>query len=474
MIPSAIALPALSFLFAATGLDPALGERLAAETNVSGGLTANEAARRAEATSGDVEARHADVESADAAVAQSDVAFFPRLAARASYSRLSAIDPPILGVIVGANAPVGPLPAGTPLANVPVSIPVLLNQTTFQASLTVPVSDYLLRVAPQHGAAARAEDAALSTEEASRRTVRADAKILYYEWARARLSRLVQDDAVAQAEGHLDDVSKAFEVGATSRADVLRVEAQLATAEQAAARAAAVASALETRLRTAMHVGANAPLAIGEALETDFASALETHDVDRLATEAERGRPELRAIDATIASLGQQASATSRLAIPTVAVVSEVTDADPNPRYIPAPDRFEATWSVTAQLLWSPNDAMNAYEGGRALDAKQAQARAQRRALLDGVRADLASALQAVDVANSAQRTTARAVASAEESYRVRRSLFQNAHATSVELTDAETELTRARLDLVSARIDARVAEVELQHATGREGQGER
>ena len=49
----------------------------------------------------------------------------------------------------------------------------------------------------------------------------------------------------------------------------------------------------------------------------------------------------------------------------------------------------------------------------------------------------------------------------------MRRALFQNGRATSVELTDAETELTRARLDRVAARIDARVAEVQLRHALG-------
>src|SRR5262249_25819147 len=79
----------------------------------------------------------------------------------------------------------------------------------------------------------------------------------------------------------------------------------------------------------------------------------------------------------------------------------------------------------------------------------------------------IAGALQAVDVARSAQLTTARGLVSAQESYRVRRALFQNAHATSVELTDAETELTRAWLDRVSAHIDARIADVALRHAVG-------
>jgi outer membrane protein TolC len=49
----------------------------------------------------------------------------------------------------------------------------------------------------------------------------------------------------------------------------------------------------------------------------------------------------------------------------------------------------------------------------------------------------------------------------------VRRELFRNGRATSVELTDAEVQWTEAQLDVVSARVDQRVAQVKLLHATG-------
>ncbi len=63
--------------------------------------------------------------------------------------------------------------------------------------------------------------------------------------------------------------------------------------------------------------------------------------------------------------------------------------------------------------------------------------------------------------------TTARGLAAAEESHRVRQALFAEGRATSVELTDAETDLVRARLAAVDARIDAGLARVRLQTATG-------
>jgi len=450
--------------------EPAFSDRLRAETGVAGGLTAAEAARRAETTSGDVAARAAEVDAAGAAVAQTRVAFFPRLAGAARYTRLSSIEPPLLGVwVVAPGAPLGPLPANAQLVNAPARFPVQLDQFSFQATLAVPLSDYFLRIGPAYAAAMRTEDAARFALDAARRGAAAEVKVLYYEWARARLSRLAEEAAVRQARGHLDDVMRVFEAGGASRADVLRVEAQLAGAEQAAVRTATLARALEARLRVAMHVRQAGALAIGEAIGTDLDSPIASRDLDVLTAEAESRRPEVRGLDATVAALGRQARASAGSGAPALAVVGEITDADPNPRYLPSPDRFAATWSVTAQLSWSPNDAAASFEAYRGLRARQTAASEQRRAVVDQVRSEIATALQSIDSAASAQLTSALAARSAEESYRMRRSLFQNGRATSVELTDAETELTRARLAVISARIDARIAEVAFMHAVGRD-----
>jgi outer membrane protein TolC len=449
---------------------PAFSDRLQVETGVVGGLTAAEVARRAETTSGDVAARAAEADAASAAVAQTKVAFFPRLAATARYTRLSNIEMPLLGVwVVAPGAPLGPLPANALLVNAPARLPVQLDQTSLEATLVVPLSDYFLRIGPAYAAAMRTEDAARFTLDAVRRRAAAEAEVLYYEWARARLSRLVEELAVGQARSHLVDVTRGFEAGAASKADQLRVEAQLAGAEQAAVRTAALATALEARLRVAMHVPGTAPLAIGEAIGADFHSEIATRDLDALTAEAEGSRPEIRGFDVTVAALGLQARAAAGAGSPALAVIGELADANPNPRYLPSPDHFATTWSVTARLSWSPDDAAASFEAYRGLRARQVAASEQRRAVVDQVRSEIATALEAVDSAASAQLTSARAARSAEESYRTRRSLFLNGRATSVELTDAETELTRARLAVISARIDARVAEVDITHVVGRD-----
>ena len=469
MTPLAMALSAFGLLTFSDG-EPTFSERLRAETHVAGGLTASQAAERAESTSGDVAARRAEIDAAEATAAQAWVAYLPRLAGSARYTRFSSIESPLLSVSVAApTAPVGPLPTGTPLVNLPLRFPVPLDQASFQATLAVPLSDYLLRIAPTHAAALRTEEAARFAHQSARQRTVLGAKILYYEWARARLSRVVQDAWLAQVRGHLEDARKALAAGTASRADVLGVEAREAEAEQAVVRAHALTGALEARLRTVMHVDDRVPLAIGEAIESDVTFAPESRDLDRLTTEAEEARPEVRGLHASIDALASQARVAAGSAPPALTFFGEVTDANPNPRYLPSPDRFDTTWSLTAQLTWSPNDAASSFEAYRTWRARESAALSQRRALEDDLRSEIARALESVDAAVRGQLTTARAVVSAEESHRVRRALFQNGRATSVELTDAETELTRARLAVIGAHIDARLADLELTHALGRD-----
>jgi outer membrane protein TolC len=135
----------------------------------------------------------------------------------------------------------------------------------------------------------------------------------------------------------------------------------------------------------------------------------------------------------------------------------------------PSINRFAATWDVGVQLTWSPNDIGASGASSRTFEARASSLVAQRAALEDGIRVEVMQAVNAVGEARAALVSTAQGLVAAEESYRVRRSLFQNGRATSVELTDAETDLTRARLEAINARVDLRIALVRREHATGRD-----
>ncbi len=432
-------------------------------------ITAEDVALRALSTSPDLEAKQADLAQAAAQVDQALVAFAPRIGLLARYTRLSDIDAPLLGVLpVAPTVPEGPIPPGTPLVNVATRFPVILNQGTFSATLLVPLSDYVFRLVQQKGAADGNARAAKVAGEAARLRVKAEAKLAYYAFARAQLSIPLAEQAVVAAHGHKEDVIHAFEAGQASRADVLRVESQLADSEHLLARTKNLADVAQAQIGALLHEPVGTAYDVAEDLdrsvELDVLGTLGS-----LVEEARSARLELRAIDETSRALDAQTSATKAGAYPRVDAFGDVTAANPNPRYVPQQATFHTTWAVGAQLTWAPNDAFSALAQGRAVAAKKAQADAEAKRLLDAIRIEVAQAVEHVQNARSALDTSKRSLLAAEEGYRVRRSLFQSGRATSVELTDSETEVTRARLASLGAKIDARVATVRLMHATGRD-----
>jgi len=102
-----------------------LQSKLAAMQTGSG-LTSDEAARRALRNNVDVMAKQKSLEVAEATGDETRAGFIPKLQGQAGYTRYSKITPP-------------PIPGL-------VSFPVFLNNYLFQGTLSVPLSDYVLRL----------------------------------------------------------------------------------------------------------------------------------------------------------------------------------------------------------------------------------------------------------------------------------------------------------------------------------------
>lgn len=446
---------------------PAFAERMDAVLARPGGLTANDVARRSTGTSFEVMARRAELAAASAEADRALSGYVPRVTLTARYTRLSEVEGGAAGSIVAApGIAEGPIPPGTPLVSVPLSFPTLQNQYLLQASLTVPVSDYFLRVAPQNAAASRAEAAASHSVESAERRAAADARTAYYGWVRARLGVVVTEQALEQAKGHLADAQQALAVGTASPADVLRLESQVARSELLLESARNLDRLTERQLRIAMHDRGTTPYVIGEDIRVDLPTP-SIADADELAARALERRPDAKELRVTADALRKQASVARAGLFPRLDLFANATYANPNSRSFPQEDEFTGSWDAGAQLTWTISDIPSSYSAGRAESARAAALDARRNALADGIRLEIFSAIQDVREADLAIATTLRGLASAEESYRVRRLLFENGKATSTELLDAEADVTRARLEALGARIDARVARVRLAYAAG-------
>jgi outer membrane protein TolC len=432
-------------------------------------------------TSWSAKAAQETLRSAAARVDGAWSAFLPRLSGVAKYTRLSNFTPPSFGSgsIVGTDATgqgIDPATFFSPTLNpngtthlfpFTLAFPLVLDNYLLQGTITVPISDYLLRIDQNYTAATKSRDAARWDVVTARAGSEANGRIAYYTWLNARGAVIVAVQALNDQRTHLRDARNQFAAGNASKADVLRAETAVASADLTLERAKNLADLSEKQLRTAMHVPDEQPLVPGEDLDAPVVPV--GGNIKQMTLEALSARPEVKSADANAASAEEQAEAAKAGRWPVLSAFADGIVANPNPRYIPQTNAWNSTWDVGAQLTWSPNDVLTANSSANDSDARVAAIEANKQTTRDNIEVEVTQMLQQVREADFSIESSKREQASAEEAYRVQRELFNNGRGTSTTLTDAESDLTRARLDLLNAKVAARTARVRLEHALGRD-----
>src|SRR4029077_16226842 len=130
--------------------------------------------------------------------------------------------------------------------------------------LVVPLSDYLVRFPPLIESARLGAESARINRRSSEVGAGEDARLAYYEWVRARLQVLISQRQLVQVQRTLDQVRALAEVQRLSRADLMRVEAQEAEAEQTVDQLQTLAQLREEQLGILIGAAPGEPLAIGE------------------------------------------------------------------------------------------------------------------------------------------------------------------------------------------------------------------
>jgi len=450
-------------------LAPHVEEKLV--TAVPGGLTAEASAKRALATSFVIKAALDTAESAAALVDKATIGYSPNLVLSASYTRLSTVTPPVDN---SSRSVVTTAPAGT--VNPPIvavanrGFNVLFDYYALQANLTVPISDYFVKLNHEHRAAVFTEEGARLDAIAQRSKVAVSTKIAFYEWLRARGAMGVADQTLAGARAHVDDAKIKFGAGAVPGADVLRAEAAVAAAELFIEKGKANGIAAEWTLRTLMHAPGDEKLETGESFDT-MPPPLAA-DLPALLKEAAALRVEWRVFDRSAEAARKLASAARSARYPTLNGVASLDYSNPSSRKFPATAEFFPSWSVGATLKWSPRDALTAGASGSDLDAKAASLEALRESAQDGVVKEVVAAYTAARAADAAVVATTRQLDAEREAYRVSRQLYTAGRTTGTALLDAQYALAQVRLDNLNARADVLVSRVNLEHQVGRDLRG--
>jgi outer membrane protein TolC len=413
------------------------------------GLTPDEAARRTVKNSAALEAKQRALEGVDAQASQTMWAFSPKAKLGASYTRLSPVS----------------------LAIVPGEPPFVLpeNSYSFDASLSVPLSDYVLRLSHAQAGVDRARETAVFDRGATYASVDRDARVYYYNWVRSQAQEIIAAQNLEQASGHLKDAQNAFQAGLLSKAEVLSAEVAKKNAELLVERSRNNTELARLSLEVYMGDVPGQKYEIGEDVFAPNPALQSLPESAAAVREAERQRMEFKSLLAAERAYRERASLERVADYPRLDGVAGLTYANPNQRYFIPDDKFHTSWQAGVALTWTPTDIGGAEAARDVALARAAELAAQKRMVHDALRLEVDQALKAAREARFTIDVAGEALAASEESYRVRRELFRAGRATSVELTDAETELTRTRLQLADAHVNARVALVQLNHALGRD-----
>lgn len=425
------------------------GPELTSVLAQSGGLTAAEAARRAADESVEAASRREQVVAAQASRRRVFWQAAPRVTLTGRTVLLSEVEVPeeFRGLV--------PTPPRTNH---------LLN-----AGVVLPLSDYLLRTVKALRGASTNEDAAVLEERAARVTAGANAKLAYYDWVRARLQGVLAAQALTQASAQLARTRALFEVGRVAEADLLQAQAFEAESQLALSQSQTQQAVTEERVRMDIGAAPDEILSIGEDVLAAYGAGSESKGVDELYREALAARLELQALGKSRAALADVSSIESSRALPNLEAFGNLTYANPNLRVFPQVERWNTTWDVGLQLIWTLNDIGTASAQATTVSSQAAQLEQQQIGIQRALRVEVVGALGALEQARLNVSTAEQGERAAAAAYVARARLQEQGMGTTLELLQAETVRTQARLNVVDAHIALRVARVQLDHAVGRD-----
>ncbi len=294
-------------------------------------------------------------------------------------------------------------------------------------------------------------------------------KSAYWGLARAREFEKVVDENIRQVAEHLKDVRAFFGQGLLTKNEVLRAELELSNAEIMGIDARNAAEVALTALVSLVGLPLDA--------DVDLTTSVESQ-ASRLSAEAGRGqetpieralasRPEIKSAEFRIKASELGVKAARSGFFPQVYLSGNYYYLRPNPRYLPAVDRFEGTWDVAVSVsfdIWNWGQTRRQEEQA---EARLGQARELRKALEDQAVLEVTQCRLGLARAGEKVRVAGQAVGQAEENLRVTTERFKQGVALSSDVLDAEMALLRAKLGRTQAAIDQVLAQARLEKALG-------
>jgi outer membrane protein TolC len=443
-----------------------LGAAMMAE---SGGLTSEEAGKRARARAPQIASARAGALGAEADADTAWAAFLPQVQLEAQYKRIKYIDNSgaSFGNIAELLAPIyaqlgieppeteGPSPT---LFNLP------RDNYSVSAGARWAISDVFLRAWPAYKAAVGMAESQTTQTEVAEAIVELNARNAFYDYARALAEQAVAAQALRQAEAQSAQIKLFVDAGTVAPVDLMTATARVEEMRGASASAQTRVAIAQNNLSTLTGIPLSDIKGLAEpVLERPTPPKASS---DELVRQAFGQRAELRALRKLVAANDHMHTAQRNSALPQLVLSANDLYAQPNPRYFPPnTDRFRNSWEVAVGLAWSPNNSLTGYQAGRKAEAQFQKARADLAAQEDAVRMEVVSAYQSYKAADAVNAASEARLLAAEEAYRVRLAMYRVGAGVIVDLLQADLTVSQARLARANAAINARAALAALRRA---------
>ncbi|MEE9384984.1 MAG: TolC family protein [Nannocystaceae bacterium] len=450
-----------------------------------GGLTANDVAGQAVLSSPAMAVKRAELVATAANLDRTMARYVPNLTTQFSYTRNSEVDINLGGdgAMVGAlnEGPVGigPCPdnsgancvldsQGVPLIAAgfaPIEVP--LNNYSLQASLSVPFSEYALRLMPaKHGSASEMR-ATQMRHDAEATNVELNARLAYYDWLRALAQLSVSERTVASTGARLADGRAGLSAGILTQTDVLRLEELLASAEVARIQGQSFERLARRNLGIIMDREEIA-FTVGEDLFAPVPTLDSWGPVGALVREGHHARLEIRVLTESADALHWGIKAARADLYPKLSGFADYTYANPNQRFFPATEEWNQSWYAGLSLSWQLGQFLDAKLFTKKIHADERVLRSQVIAMRRAITLEVHMAWEELSRAHTALSLNQRTARLTQAVWNQQVALYRAGESTTTDVVGAELARVNATLREVNDRIDLRVAQAKLERAAGR------
>ena len=288
-------------------------------------------------------------------------------------------------------------------------------------------------------------------------------KTSYFSILKAERVLEVARQSEALLKAHLDNTQGFYDVQMIARNDLLRAEVELANGRKYALHAANAVEMAKSQFNVILRRPINNAVEVQDIMST----MPPVPSLDECLAEAEKNRPEIRAADLKL----RQGRGAVRIArseyYPSLNALGHFQRFGDKADVAGTIYQDKESWYVSAAASWT------FWEWGRTrnrVDAGKARANQMEYALADirdQVRLEVKRSWLELKDAEEQVAVTFKAIAQAEENFRISQERYKEQVGTATEVLDAQTLLTRAKADHANALGDYQIGYARLQRAMG-------